>query len=1067
MRFRVVTTIALLTLATACSDQLTEVGPDRNPTTAAGTIAFATAESGDGLSITTDKDDYQPGDTVRFTGAGWPTNDVLDIQLDDEPATHPPHTWTIQVGDAGTFRDSTYVVDVGDLGVTFTLKATSQATGRSLTVQFTDGNLQTVSLAAPTSVSVTPGSSAQYTVNATFGGNTNPCTVTLSVTTPLPAGAVATFVNAANPGENDNPVSTTNANFSRTLTITTTAATPPNTYPFTVQAARGSNCQGSGNPTTNGTLIVQVAAATTTTLSATPASPQQFGASVTFTARVKRTSDNSDVTPGTLRLYDGGASCSDLTGATQIGADLTLNASGQAQISTSALTVSPPTHTIRACYLGVTGTFQASEASLSYTIDPAQAGTALAVDPASGTFGGTANLSAKLMAGATPVQGKSIAFTLNGNAACGVSGKPACPTTDASGMAQLTSASLSGINAGTYTNGVGASFAGDATHAAASGSASLTVAKADQTITFSAVGPFTFGDAPFTVTATAASGLAVGFTSQTQSKCTIAGSSVTIVQAGTCTIRASQGGNPNYNPAPDVDQNITISRADQTITFGVLTNKTYGDQPFAVSATASSGLTVTFDLGNGSAGCSISGNTVTITGASGTGQSCIIVAQQAGNVNYNPAPDVPRSFTIAKAPTTAALATSKSQTVFGEDVTFTATVTSGPSGLSGTVTFKDGSSTLGTASLTCSSPCTAELTTDALTTGSHNDITAVYGGNPNFESSTSAALTQVVNPAPTTTTIASSFTATYGDAGVAFAANVTADPPSGAILNEGSVQFTVKQGATEVGNVSSVVSNGSANATFPLPGVNAGTYTVEADYQPGTNFVASSAQTPATLTVDRAPTTTTITSLSNGPYYVNGPVTVNFSVVPTNSGQYASQPTGSVQVTNSSTPPCSAALPVTSCSFTPTGVGSHNLTATYPGDGNFLASYSAPPTSLLVVYKFLGFFAPVDRPNTLNLSKAGQAIPLKWRLLDANNQPITNLTIANITVGSLSCGSTSTADLIEEYAPGSSGLQNQGDGYYQFNWKTPTNYATLCKNIGLDFGNNYVERALALFTFKK
>jgi hypothetical protein len=41
-----------------------------------------------------------------------------------------------------------------------------------------------------------------------------------------------------------------------------------------------------------------------------------------------------------------------------------------------------------------------------------------------------------------------------------------------------------------------------------------------------------------------------------------------------------------------------------------------------------------------------------------------------------------------------------------------------------------------------------------------------------------------------------------------------------------------------------------------------------------------------------------------------------------------------------------------------------------------------------------------------------------------------------------------------------------GGGSYQFNWKTPTNYASSCKNIGLDFGGGYVEMALANFNFK-
>src|SRR5258706_8342260 len=84
---------------------------------------------------------------------------------------------------------------------------------------------------------------------------------------------------------------------------------------------------------------------------------------------------------------------------------------------------------------------------------------------------------------------------------------------------------------------------------------------------------------------------------------------------------------------------LTIAKADQTITFGVLATKTFGSPDFAVSATASSTLAVNF---TGSGSCSIAGSTVHLTG----GGSCTITASQAGNADYNPAASVPRSFTI-------------------------------------------------------------------------------------------------------------------------------------------------------------------------------------------------------------------------------------------------------------------------------------------------------------------------------------------------------------------------------------------------------------------------------------
>jgi hypothetical protein len=114
---------------------------------------------------------------------------------------------------------------------------------------------------------------------------------------------------------------------------------------------------------------------------------------------------------------------------------------------------------------------------------------------------------------------------------------------------------------------------------------------------------------------------------------------VTITGAGSCTITASQAGDANYAPAPDVPQTFSIAKANQTITFNPLADKTTSDPPFTVSATASSALTVGFAAtGN----CTVSGTTVTITSAG----SCTITASQAGNGNYNPAPNVARTFNI-------------------------------------------------------------------------------------------------------------------------------------------------------------------------------------------------------------------------------------------------------------------------------------------------------------------------------------------------------------------------------------------------------------------------------------
>ena len=82
---------------------------------------------------------------------------------------------------------------------------------------------------------------------------------------------------------------------------------------------------------------------------------------------------------------------------------------------------------------------------------------------------------------------------------------------------------------------------------------------------------------------------------------------------------------------------------NQTITFGPLVNKQYGAPDFRVSATASSGLAVSFTA---SGHCTVRAATVHLTGAG----SCTVTASQPGNANYNAAPDVRRTFSITRPP---------------------------------------------------------------------------------------------------------------------------------------------------------------------------------------------------------------------------------------------------------------------------------------------------------------------------------------------------------------------------------------------------------------------------------
>jgi hypothetical protein len=102
-----------------------------------------------------------------------------------------------------------------------------------------------------------------------------------------------------------------------------------------------------------------------------------------------------------------------------------------------------------------------------------------------------------------------------------------------------------------------------------------------------------------------------------------------------------------------------------------------------------------------------------------------------------------------------------------------------------------------------------------------------------------------------------------------------------------------------------------------------------------------------------------------------------------------------------------------------------------------------------VSYGFQGFFAPIDN-DMVNAAKAGQAIPVKWRLLDHTGKPVSDpASFVSLTskAGSGTCAGL-PSDAIETYA-GMSGLRYLGDGYWQFNWKTPKSYAGQCRTMTL------------------
>ncbi len=302
----------------------------------------------------------------------------------------------------------------------------------------------------------------------------------------------------------------------------------------------------------------------------------------------------------------------------------------------------------------------------------------------------------------------------------------------------------------TYTPDSGSS----SIYTSASGTATETVSQATQTINFATIPSQTYGEAPFTVSATASSGLTVSFASTTSTVCTVSGHTVTLVNHGTCSIEATQTGNADYSAAAPVTRSFGVSKEAQTITFGTLPGKTLGAAPFTVSATASSGLAVSFASTTPTV-CTVSGSTVTLV-AHG---ACSIEATQAGNNYFAAATAVTRSFAVSKEAQTITFGTLPAKTLGAAPFTVSATATSGLA-----VSFAS----------TTTSVCTVSGNTVTLVAHGACSIEATQAGNANFAAATAVTRSFAVSKEAQTITFGALSMKPYGAAAFPVRASATA-----------------------------------------------------------------------------------------------------------------------------------------------------------------------------------------------------------------------------------------------------------------------------------------------------
>jgi hypothetical protein len=509
------------------------------------------------------------------------------------------------------------------------------------------------------------------------------------------------------------------------------------------------------------------------------------------------------------------------------------------------------------------------------------------VPPAAAVVGGT-----PYALGATASSGLPVTFSADSTSA---------------GVCSVSGATVTFTGAGTCT--VDADQPGDANYlAAAQAQQSFPVTLVPQAVSFSSTPPAAavVGDPAYTIAASASSGLAVSFSLAAGSTgiCTLTGSSVSFVGAGTCTIDADQPGNSTYQPATQVQQSFTVvapSASPQSITFTSTAPSaaTVGGASYAVSAAASSGLAVTYTIDAASSSvCSLAGTTVSFIG---TG-TCTIDTDQSGNASYLAAPQVQQSFAVGLASQAISFTSTAPSGVIAGDPAYTVTATA-TSGLA--VVFSADSSSAGVCTVSGSSVSfvgTGTCTIDADQPGNGTYAAAArvqqsFGvGQPSAPSVQSITFTST---APSSATVGG---ATYA---------VSAIASSGL-----AVVFSADAASSGICTV-------SGSTVTP---VGTGTCTVDAS-QPGDASYQAAPQVQQSFTVGLTPQSTSFTSTPPAAATVGG---ASYTVTATATSGLAV----SFSITAGSAGVCS--ISGTTVSFT--GAGTCTVDADQAGNASYAAA---------------------------------------------------------------------------------------------------------------------------------
>ena len=360
--------------------------------------------------------------------------------------------------------------------------------------------------------------------------------------------------------------------------------------------------------------------------------------------------------------------------------------------------------------------------------------------------------------------------------------------------------------------------------------ANIVINKANQIIIgFTPVTSITYSNGgSFSLTASGgASGNAVTFASTTPTVCEVNGNAASILAVGICSLTADQSGNNNYNPAPQVTATVTINKANQTIT---------GFTP-ASPVTYSTGGSITLAATGGASGnpvifasttptvCAVTGNVALILSVG----TCTLTADQAGNLNYNPAIQITATIIINKADQIISGFTPATPIAYAIGGTFILSATGGTSG--NAVTFAS----------TTPAVCSVSGNVATIQTAGACVLTADQTGNSNYNTAPQATASVTINKASQSITGFNPATPIAYTSGGTFALTATGGASGNAVV----YATTTSTVCSVTGNVATILA--------------VGTCTLTADQAGTANYNAA---TPVTVSVVINKTAQTITGFS-------------------------------------------------------------------------------------------------------------------------------------------------------------------------------------------------------------